>query len=296
MNISQFFRKAIKIGIEHDPRGRKKLLTKFKGKNPYPDSQILHPGSLREIKNLLIGIDIGAAELLLADKIRGEQGIDLVVAHHPAGKALAELVSVMRVQLHMLQQIGVPKEIASGMLQERMQEVNRKVLATNHMRSVDIARLLNIPFVCLHTVADNMAYYFVKNLMQRKKPTCLGDILKILEGIPEYSLAKKETVGPRILLGSLRRSPGKVFVEMTGGTEGPRGVIPKLYKAGVRTLISMHLSEEHFKQVKDTNLNVIIAGHISSDSLGLNLLLDRIDQDNAFKVVSCSGFRRISRK
>jgi putative NIF3 family GTP cyclohydrolase 1 type 2 len=60
----------------------------------------------------------------------------------------------------------------------------------------------------------------------------------------------------------------------------------------------MHLSEEHFKKAREANLNAIIAGHISSDTLGLNLLLDRIQQKGGeeFDTISCSGFRRIKRK
>jgi putative NIF3 family GTP cyclohydrolase 1 type 2 len=57
----------------------------------------------------------------------------------------------------------------------------------------------------------------------------------------------------------------------------------------------MHLSEEHFKKVKDANLNVVIAGHISSDTLGLNLLLDNIEKEEKFEIIECSGFRRIRR-
>jgi hypothetical protein len=84
---------------------------------------------------------------------------------------------------------------------------------------------------------------------------------------------------------------------MTGGTEGPKGVYNKLYKKGIRTLVSMHLGEEHFKKVKDADLNVVIAGHISSDTLGINLLLDRLEKKSGekFQVLDCSGFRRISR-
>jgi putative NIF3 family GTP cyclohydrolase 1 type 2 len=85
---------------------------------------------------------------------------------------------------------------------------------------------------------------------------------------------------------------------MTGGTEGPKDIYDKLYRSGIRTLVSMHLSEEHFKKAKDANLNVVIAGHISSDTLGLNLLLDRIEKKakEEFSVISCSGFRRIRRQ
>jgi hypothetical protein len=57
----------------------------------------------------------------------------------------------------------------------------------------------------------------------------------------------------------------------------------------------MHLSEEHFKKVKEANLNAVIAGHISSDTLGLNLLLDKIEKIEPFQVTACSGFTRIKR-
>lgn len=57
----------------------------------------------------------------------------------------------------------------------------------------------------------------------------------------------------------------------------------------------MHLSEEHLKKVREANLNVIIAGHISSDTLGLNLLLDRIEEKEELEIIGCSGFKRIKR-
>jgi len=131
--------------------------------------------------------------------------------------------------------------------------------------------------------------------MIKEKPKRVGDIMEILETIPEYKGAQKEKCGPRILLGNPHRKTGRILVEMTGGTEGHREVFGKLYKAGVRTLVSMHLSEEHLKKVKDADLNVIIAGHISSDTLGLNLLLDRIEQEEKLSFINCSGFRRIRR-
>jgi hypothetical protein len=43
------------------------------------------------------------------------------------------------------------------------------------------------------------------------------------------------------------------------------------------------------------NLNVVIAGHISSDNLGLNLLLDRIEKEESLQIIGCSGFNRIKR-
>jgi putative NIF3 family GTP cyclohydrolase 1 type 2 len=149
----------------------------------------------------------------------------------------------------------------------------------------------------MHTPADNHAFSFVKSLMETKKPKTVEEIVDILMEVPEYEQAAGYDCGPRVILGNPNRNPGKILVEMTGGTEGPKEIFENLYKAGVRTLVSMHLSEEHFKKVKDANLNVVIAGHISSDTLGLNLLLDRIEAQakERFQFTCCSGFYRISR-
>jgi hypothetical protein len=43
-------------------------------------------------------------------------------------------------------------------------------------------------------------------------------------------------------------------------------------------------------------IHVAIAGHISSDTLGLNLLLDAMEKRGPLTVVECSGFKRIRRQ
>ncbi len=288
MRLSRLYNLAVKFGRERDPRPKARI-------SSYADTRILYGNPDTRIRKIFIGIDIEAAELLLADRIRKERGLDLVISHHPEGKAYASLYEVMQLQVDLLKEAGVSEEVAQQLLDERKREVERKILPQNHMRPVDAARLLDLPFMCVHTPADNHAFWFVRRLMEREKPKAVLDIMDILTDIPEYKSAARNNAGPRIILGNPKRPAGKILVEMTGGTEGSRDVFDKLYKAGVRTLISMHLSEEHFKKVKDANLNVVIAGHISSDTLGLNLLLDRIEKEETFQIISCSGFERIRR-
>jgi hypothetical protein len=55
----------------------------------------------------------------------------------------------------------------------------------------------------------------------------------------------------------------------------------------------MHISEEALENAKKAHLNVIIAGHISSDTLGLNLLFDELEKDGPLSTVNVSGFERI---
>jgi len=293
MKLINFYNQAVRFGRAADPRRDKGGITS------YPDSAILFGRPNTQVNKIMVGIDIEVAELLLADRIREKEGLDLVLAHHPEGKSYAGLHKVMRLQVDLLRQAGVAYKTAVSLLEERMLEVERRVLPQNHTRPVDAARLLNMPYMNMHTPADNHVYSFLDRLFKQKRrpPRLVGDIVKMLRDIPEYQIAEKFNTGPRIILGNSNRLAGNILLEMTGGTEGSKDVFGKLYKAGVRTLVSMHLSEEHLKKVREANLNVVIAGHISSDTLGLNLLLDNIEKSakQQFQVVSCSGFTRIKR-
>ncbi|HHY39985.1 MAG TPA: NGG1p interacting factor NIF3, partial [Syntrophaceticus sp.] len=80
----------------------------------------------------------------------------------------------------------------------------------------------------------------------------------------------------------------------TGGTSGARESYEKLAAAGVGTIVGMHMSEDHRKEAEKHHINVVIAGHMASDSLGLNLFLDELEQ-RGVEIVPCSGLLRISR-
>ncbi len=290
MKLSSLYKKIVKFGAELDPRKKTRV-------KAYEDTAILYGSPDTEVHNILIGIDIGPAEILLADRLRKTQRLDLVVGHHPEGRARVIFYEVMDLQVDMLAKLGLSREVVRQLTEERKQEVERGVIAGNYSRTVDTARLLDVPFICAHTPADNQVTSFIQKLMDTKKPSKVEDIIDILSELPEYKSAKNDFNGPRIFLGSPRRPAGKIFVDMTGGTEGSKEVFDKLYKVGVRTLVCMHLSEGHRQKAKDNNLNVVIAGHISSDTLGLNLLLDRIEKDaqEQFHCIDCSGFRRFRR-
>ncbi len=289
MKLSHLYNQIIKFGKDRDPRKRVRI-------NSFEDTALLYGEADTQIKKIMVGIDIDTAELLLADRIRRAEGLDLVISHHPQGSAYAVFYEVMQLQVDMLVRVGINKRVAEELIDERKQEVERRVMPSNHMRSTDTARLLDLPFMCVHTPADNHVSCFIEELLEKEKPNRVENILDILNEIPEYKCAAGGNAGPRIILGNPKRPVGKIFVEMTGGTEGSKDVYDKMYKTGIRTLVSMHLSEEHFKKVKDANLNVVIAGHISSDTLGINLLLDRIEKEEELETINCSGFHRIRRR
>jgi hypothetical protein len=317
MQLLELYRKAIATGIENDPRGKdfvqkeierrkkeygdlpqreKETFDRESLENPYSDSRILHGKGDEEIKTMLVGIDMEVGEVLLAETLKSKNiPLDLIVSHHPGGRAYASLYSVMHMQADILYRFGVPINIAEGLMEGRIKEVERRLMPVNHTRAVDAARLLNIPFVCLHTPADNMVATFLQKQFDEKKPYIIDDVIQLLRDIPEYREAEKNNAGPKILLGVKNRKAGKIFVDMTGGTEGSKEIFQSLSLSGTNTIVAMHLSEEHRKEAEKNHINVVIAGHIASDNIGLNLLLDRITKDETLKILECSGFRRIRR-
>ncbi len=317
MKLKKLYEEVVRIGIENDPRGTSEISKILKErekeyksmdekdksyfdieklKNPFSDTRI-HFGDLEaEIKNVLIGIDVEGPEILLADRLK-EKGkkIDLAISHHPEGIGLANLSDVMSVHADILSSLGVSASISEALVTERIAEVSRRLLPANHMRGVAFAQLLGIPFMSIHTAADNCVNTYLTELFKKKKPRTLGDIVDILLTLKEYQDAASINAGPKIIAGNKKNKAAKVLVDMTGGTETSKEVFSKIVDSGVSTIICMHLSEEHLKKVKEANLNAIIAGHISSDNLGLNLLLDRVEKKGKLNFIECSGFKRIRR-
>lgn len=318
MKFIDIYRNAVSKGISKDPRSALEIRKEFdkarreykklKGpdriafdterfNNPYADTRMLYGDPQTEIRTIMVGIDMEAPEILTADRlIESGRQVDLVMAHHPEGAAWANFYDVMKLQVAMLAKFGIPKEVGEAMLKDRMGEVERAVAPANHLRSVDIARLLDIPYMCCHTPADNHVASFLQDIFDRRKPAKLSDVVAMLKAIPEYADGLKKGAGPRILIGEPKKKAGRIFVDMTGGTEGPKKIFPRLSQAGVGTIVCMHLSEEHFKHAKDEHINVVIAGHIASDALGLNLLIDRLQKmDRSLEIIPCSGFLRVKR-
>ncbi len=303
--------------MENDPRGKDAVLKELESRkkdfeklkedekeffdgesldNPYSDSRILNGTGEEKIKSALVGIDIEVGEILLADSLASKgKGVDLLISHHPEGRAYANLYSVMQMQSDILHRFGVPINIAEDLMEGRIKEVERRLMPANHTRAVDAAKLLGIPFMCLHTPADNMVATYLQRLFDEKKPYKISDVMELLKGISEYKTASFNGAGPKILIGSKTRKAGKIFVDMTGGTEGSKEIFSSLTASGVNTIVGMHLGEEHRKEAEKNHLNVVIAGHISSDNLGLNLLLDELSRNNALEILECSGFKRVSR-
>lgn len=312
MTIQDIYKLAIDLGIEHDLRGKEKVqahLDRVKKQydalsnsdkeffdqelliNPYPDSRVLHDNG-KEVKKVLVGIDMEGPELMLAQQM-GD--IDLVIAHHPEGRGLSDLSACMELQAEVMEMYGVPINIAQGLLEPRISEIARGVNPINHFRPVDMARQLDMGYMCVHTPCDNLVASFLKNMVEEADLTYVSDVLDLFKDVPEYAQARKDGIGPLLFAGKKDNFCGKVAVtEITGGTEGTPDIYKHLAAAGIGTTLGMHMSEKHTKAAKEAHMNSVILGHMSSDSIGVNLFLDELVK-KGIEVVAVSGLTRVDR-
>lgn len=316
MKIREIYELAVRMGIEKDPRGSadiKRILERNRERyedmsekeqeffdtdsltNPFADTRILVGDPETEVHTALAGVDMEVGEVLLADRLR-EKGtpIDLIISHHPEGKALAALSEVMSVQADLWYKHGVPINIGDALISQRMAEIRRGFLPQNHNRALDAAALLGIPFMSIHTPADNQVNAFLTDFFARKRPRQVKDVVDMLRTIPEYRASALNKTGPMLIAGSPENRTGKIMIDMTGGTEGPLQVLENLSQAGVGTVVCMHYSEKHREEADKHHINVVIAGHIVSDSLGLNIIFDELEKKK-LKIIPVSGLIRVSR-
>lgn len=312
MKISDIYKLSIEQGIDADPRGRERVEKHLERKrekfeklseqekeefdkesltNPYSDTRVLHIAEDKEIKKVLVGIDIEAAEILLAKQL-GD--IDLVISHHPAGRAYTDLHEVMDIQVDIMNYYGVPVNVAESLTRERMSEVFRGINPRNTWRAVDAAKLLEVNLMCIHTSADNHVEKFLREKIEAEHFERVEDVMKFLGTIQEYKKAKEMGAGPTLFSGKTENRCGNIYVGMTGGTEPAAKLFGSMAEAGIGTIMSMHVAEDSKKEADAAHMNIVVTGHMSSDSIGMNFIVDDIEKQGV-EIVPCSGFIRVAR-
>lgn len=239
------------------------------------------------IQKILFGVDIETAEVLLAKQL----GVDCVITHHPkAGDPRLNMYQVMSDQIQRMVEAGVPINKAQKAIKKAKDKVERRLHPMNYDQVASAARLLNMPFMAIHTPCDVLAESIVQSHLDARlgdKPEALlQDVLDAILELPEYQNTKAK---PVIRVGGKDDYAGKVFVTMAGGTCGGSDVMKAYFEAGIGTLIVMHVPEDVLDAIKEQNIgNVIVAGHMASDSVGINQVIAKFEEAG-IEVLRCSG-------
>lgn len=316
MTLQEIYDLGIQMGIKADPRGadgvkrflkqakkaneelpekKKKYFDVESLRNPYSDSRILFGDPKKSVKKVLAGIDAETAEILLVDRLNQKgENIDVLISHHPSGHALASLYDVIDIQVDMYADAGVPVNVAHALFEERKSHVRRRIGPLNHSRAVDAALLLGVPLLALHTIWDNLGNDFMQKHLSKKKFDTVIEVLEHINEIPEFIEAIKGKSGPSIVSGSEKSKAGKVVVGFTGGTNPSKELYIEMAKAGVGTIVEMHVPEDAILELRKLHINVVDCGHMAADSIGANLYLDDLEK-KGIEVVPCSGLIRVKR-
>jgi len=239
------------------------------------------------VRKVFATIDCDVADLLLARELK----CDAVLTHHPEGAAVVNGWTLIRLQIDHMMQHGVPANKAEAAIQRRLQSVEMGGHGRNYNRVVQAAQLLMLPLLNVHLPCDIVTRRLIQEKMAPfnvpKRRSTVAEVVAALQEFPEHRLAATE---PKIRLGKSDSLAGQVAVAMAGYTNGGVDVLRAYFEAGVGTVLMMHFAEADLREAREQRLtgNLIVTGHMASDSIGINLYLDEL-QRLGLKVVRGGG-------
>src|SRR5437660_1287343 len=190
---------------------------------------------------------------------------------------------------------GIPELLAHEMMLARQRPVAHGLHTTNYDRVVDAAQLLAMPLMNIHLAADIIGRRFFIEFVNRVvdgETTTVGGLLTELKTIPEMEAS---LVQPELWLGTPENPVGLWVVQMAAGTNGGAPVFRTYYEHGYDTILAMHVDERDLReleQLQRPGANLVITGHMPSDSIGMNRVISALEQQGV-EVIAGSGVIRV---
>jgi len=275
MKWKEIFETGIEMGHAADVRN---LDNPRSYKGNYADCRIIHGDGDKEVNTLYIAVDAGVPEMLVVQELNKKgKNIDGILIHHPTGASKYRLTEVIEIQKYNWIRCGVNPAKAEKIYDDMIEKETIRLKAGNHLAVENAASFLSLAVMCMHTAIDNIVQAFFENLCASWEYDKVSDLFKKIESLPECVMASQNGDSPYII-GQERSNLGKVMVDMTGGIDPDSAIFRYIKKAGIDTLIAMHYSKENIKYINKYKINVIITGHMASDSIGLNIFCSRLEE------------------
>jgi putative NIF3 family GTP cyclohydrolase 1 type 2 len=248
------------------------------------DSAVHHAG--RRIRRLLVGIDLRAPELALAKSL----GYGAVLTHHPVGIAALNFHTVLQRHVDQMIAAGVPERAARAAIDETA--AARRVLdsMTNYDHDPSIARLLDMPYLNIHTPLDEIGRQRMADAAAAvpAERTVSDLVQRFVETFEEFRAAATRV---EVLVGRDAHRLGRVVVSHAAGTNGGYSVAKAYFEHGVDTLVYIHCRPDDARRLEaefGETKALVVTGHIASDSVGINPYVDRL-RDEGLDVTTASG-------
>lgn len=251
------------------------------------DSQV-YVEATADVRRVLFGVDISLAEILWAQ----QTGFDAVIAHHPLGdRARTGMAEVVHRQVDQMEAEGIPRETAELAVAARLEAVLHTQHISNVNAIVDGARLVGMPLCNIHLACDIITRGAIIDVLRANAGagSTVGEAIGWMQGaFAEYSRGHAQ---PQAWVGSTSNHLGRWTVAIAGGINGGYPVFNAYLGAGVDTIFAMHIDEgelQHLRTVADEDDTLVITGHMTSDSIGINRVIGELEQ-RGVEVVRTSG-------
>jgi len=237
------------------------------------DSAIYVKGN--NITRILFGIDATVPELLLARNL----GYDAVIAHHPVGgMALLGFHQVFMRHVQQMVEAGIPEEESERAVRKKHADLEVDGHARNYGHAVDVARMLKMPYMNIHTPLDEIGRKIMSEQIEKRttKKSTVQDVIDALNGLPEFKNASTEI---KIRVGKAENPCGRVVVSHAAGTNGGYEIAKTYFKHGVGTVVYIHIGLGDLEKLRAESLgNLVVTGHIASDSVGINPFIQQLER------------------
>ena len=252
------------------------LSLKLAGLRTVPEDSAVYVSG-KNIRRVLFGIDAGVPELLLAKQLH----FDAVIAHHPmGGTAALDFHNVFERHIQQMVDAGIPKTKAEKAVSRKLEQLEVEGHTRNYDQAVDAARLLKVPYMNIHTPLDEIGRRIMSERIASRitKDSKVKDVVNALNELSEFKNAMTKI---KIRLGKVDNNAGKVVVSHGAGTNGGYEIAKAYFEHGVQTIIYIHVSPSDLERLRVENLgNLIVSGHIASDSVGINPFIHALEKEN----------------
>ena len=252
------------------------LSLKLAGLKEVPQDSAIHVRG-DNITKVLFGIDAAVPELLLAKQL----GCDAVIAHHPpGGTAAVNFHEVFRRHIQQMVAAGVPVKEAEKAVTKKLEQLEVEAHTRNYPQAVDVAKLLKMPYMNIHTPLDEVGRKIMsKQINSRiRKNSKVQEVVSALNELGEFKNALTEI---KIRLGKPENPAGKVVVSHGAGTNGGYEIAKTYFKHNVGTVVYIHVSAGDLEKLKAEGAgNLVVSGHIASDSVGINPFIKELEKRN----------------
>src|SRR6059036_1319259 len=215
------------------------------------DSEIHVRG--RRLRKLLVSIDVGVGELLLAKDL----GCDGVIAHYPAGgTAQLEGYKVFLGHVEQMKRAGVPAETAKEAVKNKYRVLDIQHHPENYDQVPNAAKKLGLPLVTIHSPCDEIGRrMIVQAIRGLDEDATVSQLVSRIGAFPEFRRAETRI---EVRLGSPSRKAGKAVVSHACYTNGGYDVAKAYFENGVGTLSYIHISEADLTKLAAENFSNLI--------------------------------------